>query len=60
MKITINGQMLSQCNMFALVFNNANLASSFRDSKYLPNYQKMESVMCIFSNLSTYKFYLKR
>ena len=44
---------------FCNCFDHANLVSSVCGSKYLP---KLDSVMCNFSNMSTYNttFYLKR
>ena len=47
MKIMINYQILHQSTKG---FDHANLVNSFRGSKYLP---KLDSVTCIFSNMST-------
>ena len=57
MKIMLNGQIITQSNIFAKVLTTQNLWVL----SVVPNiYQKLDSVMCIFSNMTTEKFFLKR
>ena len=58
MKIMINGQILHQSNIFAVVLTHANLVSSFRCSKYLPKIRF--SNMYLFEYKHLKRFCLKR
>ena len=57
MKIMINGQIITQSSIFAKVLTTQNLWVL----SVVPNiYQKLDSVMCIFSSMTNEKFFLKR